>query len=222
MSLKQDKELMVAVFTVLSVITVSVLLNKFYFSNKAKLKKQANKDLDIWKGKTETNKDVSSELVKYWKLAGLNFSETQMQNPSTQSKYPWSSVYISHLVKASGVKDFNPRTTHSGYVVDAKKNRSTSNTKSYWAFKPSEGKKVQVGDIIVKSRAGSRPTLDNINSSVLSHGDIVVDIENDKGQKFAIVQGGNVSNTVKRNRVELTSENKVNSNVYFSHLKYIN
>jgi len=222
MSLKQDKELMVAVFTVLSVITVSVLLKQFVFSNKNKLKKQANKDLNIWKGKTETNKDVSSELVKYWKLAGLNFSESQMRSSSVHSTYPWSSAYIGHLVKASGVKSFNPKKTHSGYVVESKDNRTNNVKKSYWAYKPLEGKKVEVGDIVIKGRAGSQPNLDTINSSVLSHGDIVVDFERDNGTLYAIVQGGNVSNTVKRERVKLTEDNKINSNVYFAQLKYIN
>lgn len=198
------------------------VLKKFVFSKEAHLKRVAKRDLRKWKGKKETDKSVSDDLVKYWSLAGKDFTEAQMQNPSFQSSYPWSSAYIGHLVDKAGFRNFTSRTTHSGYVVDSKKNRKNEVKKSYWAFKPSEGKEVKVGDILVKGRSGSRPSLDTINSGVISHGDIVVGIKNVDGQKFAITQGGNISNTVAQTKVLLTSKGKLSSNgVHFAHLKYI-
>jgi hypothetical protein len=94
--------------------------------------------------------------------------------------------------------------------------------KSYWAFKPSENKAVVVGDILVKGRSGTNPNLDTINSGVLSHGDIVIDIKKIDGKKYAITQGGNLSNTVKQVNVPLTDSNILLNPVHFAHLKYKN
>jgi len=205
---------LVAVFVLYKLIKISA-------TNKGKLKFIADVDLRKWKGKKETDPSMSDELVRYWELVGKKFTETQMQNKSTHSSYPWSAVYISHLVKASGFNNFNPKTTHSGYVVDAKSNRSKNLKKSYWAYKPSEGNEVSIGDILIQNRAGSKNNLDTINSGSISHGDIVVDVFSLNGNRYASLQGGNVSDTVKRVNYKLTKEGKLSNNVHFAHLKYI-
>ncbi len=217
---KNKENIQVAV-TVLSIVTVAVLLKQFVFSNSARLKRQAKSDLRKWKGKTETNPEVSKYLVEYWDKVGLKFSEKDMQSSSVQSTYPWSSAYIGHLIDSAGYKNFDSKSTHSAYVVEAKNNRDKTLKKSYWAFKPSEGKKVQIGDVLVKGRAGTNPNLDTLNSSVKSHGDIVVDINFKNGKKYAILQGGNVSNTVKQTETEISNDNKIINNVFFAHLKYV-
>jgi hypothetical protein len=218
---KNKNEIIIAITSVVAVLVVIYVSKKYLFGHKSSLKNIAKKDLKKWSGKTETSKDVSKDMVEYWKLAGLNFSPAQMQSTSVQSNYPWSSVYISHLVKSAGFKNFTPRTTHSGYTVDAKKNRANKKKQSYWAFKPSEGKKVEIGDIIVKGRSGTHPSLDTINSGVLTHGDIVVDVKKINGKQVAITQGGNVSNTVKQTQVSLSKEGKLVNTAHFAQLKYI-
>jgi hypothetical protein len=217
----KNKESIEIAVTVLSIVTVAVLLKKFVFSNTARLKIQAKKDLRKWKGKTETSPDVSKYLVDYWKKVGVDFSEKDMQSSSVQSSYPWSSAYIGHLIDSAGYKNFNSKSTHSAYVVEAKGNRDKNLKKSYWAFKPSEGNKVQIGDVLVQGRAGTKPNLDTLNSGVLSHGDIVVDIIKEGGSKYAILQGGNVSNTVKRDKTKLKDDGTVLNTVYFAQLKYV-
>jgi hypothetical protein len=207
--------------TVISIVTVAVLLKQFVFSNSARLKRQSKKDLRKWRGKTETDSEVSKYLVDYWKKVGLNFSEKDMQSSSTQSSYPWSSAYVGHLIDSAGYKNFDSKSTHSAYVVESKNNRAKNLKKSFWAYKPNEGKKVQIGDILVKGRAGSNPNLDTLNSGVLSHGDVVVDLSFKNGKKYAILQGGNVSNTVKRTETEINKDNKIVNPVYFAHLKYV-
>lgn len=216
---KHRKQIIIGA-TIVSLVVTFYVLNK-HLSHKNRLQRLSKKDLKKWEGKKETDASVSDELVSYWKLAGFDFTYEQMQSSSTHSSYPWSAVYISKLVKDSGVKNFTPRSTHAGYTVDAKNNRSDKVKKSYWAFKPSELKKVEVGDIIVKGRSGTNPNLDTINSSVKTHGDIVVDIKKIDGQKFAITQGGNVSNTVKQTRVPLTDNERLLNPVHFAQLKYI-
>ncbi len=215
------KEIITVAVSIASVLAISYVFRRFII-NHTRLQFLAKKDLRRWNGKTETDPSVSSDLVGYWELAGMNFTNKQMQQASTHSSYPWSAVYISHLVEKSGYKNFNPKSTHSGYIVDAKKRRAENKNKSYWAYKPSENKTVQIGDILVKGRSGTNPNLDTINSGVLSHGDIVIDIKKIDGKKYAITQGGNLSNTVKQVNVPLTDSNILLNPVHFAHLKYKN
>lgn len=216
----KNRDNIVILATSVAVFAVSYYLIKNYATKKGRLKHIARKDLKHWEGKTETNPKMSSDLVDYWKLVGINFTKEQMQQSSTHSSYPWSAVYISHLVDKAGYKNFKPKPTHSGYVVDAKNNRANKLKNSYWAYKPSELQKVEIGDILIQGRAGTRPNLDTINSGVLSHGDIVVDFSKLNGQNYAIVQGGNISNSVKQRKVPLTDTFKLSNPVHFAQLKY--
>jgi hypothetical protein len=218
-NIKNKKEIIVIATSVVA-FAVSYYLIKNYATKKGRLKHIARKDLRKWKGKTETDPSRSSDLVGYWKLVGKDFSNKQMQQSSTHSSFPWSAVYIDHLIVKAGYKNFNPKTTHSGYVVDAKKNRANKLKDSYWAHKPSELLEVEIGDILIKGRAGTNPNLDTINSGVLTHGDIVVDLATVDGQKYAITQGGNVSNTVKQTKVPLTDNYRLLNPVHFAQLKY--
>jgi hypothetical protein len=218
-NVKNKKEIIVVATSVV-IFAVSYYLLKNYATKKGRLKHIAKKDLRRWEGKTETDPSMSSDLVGYWKLVGKDFTNKQMQQSSTHSAYPWSAVYIDHLIRKAGFKNFNPTTTHSGYVVEAKKNRNNKLKNSYWAYKPNELKKVEIGDILVKARSGTNPNLDTINSGILSHGDIVIDFTKIDGQNYAITQGGNVSNTVKQTKVPLTDNYRLLNHVHFAQLKY--
>lgn len=204
------------------VIITFVLIKRAMNKQRELLKVYSEADRIFWKGKKELDKAVSGALVNYWKLAGVNFTESQMQSASTHETYPWSAVYISSLVSRSGFQNFTPRTTHSGYTIDAKTNRSKKTTPSFWAYKPSEQKKVEIGDILVQNRNGGKYTLDTINRGAQTHGDIVVDTIHKDGKNYAVVQGGNVSNTVSTSQVLLTPEMTLPANTSkFAHLKYI-
>ena len=216
---RHKKEIIIAVTSV-AVIFGLIYVGKNYLTHKGRLKHNAKKDLKKWKDKKETDKSVSDELVSYWKLTGKNFTKDQMQQKSFHSSYPWSSAYIGHLVDKSGYKNFKPSASHSSYVVDSKENRKNELKNSYWAYKPSELQKVEVGDILVKGRSGSKPNLDTINRGVVSHGDIVVDITSIKGQKYAITQGGNVSDSVAQTKVPLTESERLLNTLHFAQLKY--
>jgi len=218
-NIKNNKEIIVIATSIVA-FAVSYYLIKNYATNKGRLKNIAKKDLKKWEGKKETDPSRSSDLVSYWKLTGKSFSEKDMQKSSIHSVYPWSSAYIGHLVDKAGYKNFTPTASHSSYVVEARKNRANKLKKSYWAYKPSELKKVEIGDIIVKGRSGSNPNLDTVSSGVLSHGDIVVDLTTENGQKYAVTQGGNVSDTVKQTKVKLTDNNRLLNPVHYAQLKY--
>lgn len=217
---QHKKELIIAITSVVAIVGTYYVLRHYVFNHRAKLRHTAKKDLKFWDGKKETDPAVSKALVEYWKLVGKDFTEKQMQSASTHSSYPWSSAYIGHLVNKAGYKNFSSKSTHSAYVVDAKRNRAENLKRAYWAYKPSELKRVEVGDILVKGRSGSKPNLDTINSGVISHGDIVIEIKKIDGQKYAITQGGNVSDTVKQTKVALTNNERLLNPVQFAQLKY--
>ncbi len=199
------------------------VIKRFFKPKKNKIQKEAESDLEFWKGKTETSPLVSDTLIRYWKATGRNFTPSQMQSSSVHSTYPWSSAYISDLVKRIGYKNFKGHASHSGYVIDAKKNRETKLKDSLWAYKPSEGKKVEVGDILVKPRSGTNPTLDTLTFGTNTHGDLIIDILEKNGKSYARGIGGNLGNTVSTHDYELTSDGKIKPKTEpFAHLKYKN
>lgn len=220
------KEIQIRPIQILVVATVLVagflIIRKITRNPKKKLQEEAKKDREFWKNKAETHPSVSDTLVDYWKTAGLNFKPSQMQSASFHSSMPWSSAYVSNLIIRGGYKNFKGSSSHAQYVVEAKKNRKENKNNSFWAYKPSEGKKVEVGDILVKPRSGSNPSLDTINGSTPTHGDVVIDTYKKDGKFWAKAQGGNLSNTVSADTVyELTSDGKIKSgSPLFAHLKY--
>lgn len=185
-----------------------------------KLKEVADADSKKWQGKKETDPEVSDFLIGYWKLLGNTFTPAQMQSPSFQDKWYWSSAYVSHLLNSAGF-NFKPRSYHSTYTVDAKENRTQGTKNAFWAFRPTENKKVEVGDVLVKNRGGNNYTYDTIQRSVPAHGDVVVDFLEKDGKRYAVTQGGNVGNSVTKTNYELTPNDLVvNPTKFIAHLKY--
>ncbi len=189
--------------------------------NQKRLQNLADSDKKKWAGKKETDKDMSDTLVRYWKSVGLNFTNQQMQSPTFQSQYPWSASYLTHLVKNSGY-NFKGGASHSTYAVKGKSDRDLKIKNSFWAFRPKERKKIEVGDILIKNRDGGNYNYDTIRSGVKSHGDIIVDIKTENGIKTAYYQGGNLSNTVLRGKIKLDKNGLLPiDSPYFLQLKYI-
>lgn len=224
MTSKSKKVLAVAslITVVLAVCVVMyILLKRIMNKENYLLAVNADQDRIFWKGKTELMASVSNALIGYWKTTGVNFTPAQMQNSSTQETYPWSAAYISSLVLRSGFKNFKGRTTHSSYVIDAKINRELKAKPAYWAFKPIERKKIEIGDILVVNRGGNI-SFESLTRSSKTHGDIVVGFKKEKGKLYAEVQGGNVSNTVMMRPIEIKPDYTfIDSNKFIAHLKYI-
>lgn len=220
---KEEKKIIVAAGLIsiflLVFVVAWILIKRMRNKEIVKLIDNADSDLKFWSDKTETNPSASQTLIDYWKTVGTNFSPAQMQSTSVHSTYPWSSAYISNLVLRSGFENFKPSATHAGYVLDAKSNRKNNVKPAYWAYSPSERKKVELGDILVAPR-GSNPTLENLTRSTPTHGDIVVGFEQKYGKIYAIAQGGNLGNKVKQRKFLLSSDRKLTGNTHFAHLKY--
>jgi hypothetical protein len=203
------------------VVVVYILLKRIKNKERYLLVWNAEKDQLLWKGKYELDSAVTKFLIEYWKTVGVNFNAQQMQQSSTHSSYPWSAAYISNLVLRSGFLNFTPRTTHASYVIDAVENRKKKIKPAFWAFEPSSNLKVNIGDILVVNR-GQNASLSTLNRSTPTHGDIVISFEKEKDIRYAIVQGGNVSNTVKTKRIKLNSDGTLmEPNKFIAHLIYV-
>lgn len=217
---KYKYHLAIGVAVATLIVIIAVKSRKKDGTKPKNLKKLADDDKRKWESKKETDKELSDTLVGYWKEVGLNYSPTQMQSSSWQKSNPWSASYVTHLVKNSGY-NFKGGATHSSYAVQGKQDRSSKTKDRFWAYKPSENKEIEVGDILVKNRDGGNYNYDTIKSGVKSHGDVIIDIKNEGGKKIAYFQGGNLSNSVGRGKINLSNNGLLPSDSpYFLQLKY--
>jgi hypothetical protein len=186
----------------------------------AKLQQKAKADKALWNGKKETDPSMSQTLINYWKNLGSTYTPAQMQSKSFQKDHPWSSAYVTQLVQGGGY-NFKGGYMHSTYAEQAKKDKSAGTKDAFWAYRNSDGKKVEIGDILVKNRSGGNYNYDTIRSGVISHGDVIIDIKNEGGKTIAIAQGGNLSDSVSNTKIPLSDNLKLPSDSpYFMHLKY--
>jgi hypothetical protein len=186
----------------------------------AKLKAQAKFDRQLWSGKKETDPSMSQTLIEYWKNLGSNYTPAQMQSKSFQKTRPWSSAYVTHLVQGGGF-NFKGGYMHSTYAEKSKKDRASGTKDNYWGYRASDGKKVEIGDILIKNRSGGNYNFDTIRSGVISHGDVIIDIIKEGEKITAIAQGGNLNNSVEIVKIPLSNNQKLPSNSpYFMQLKY--
>lgn len=222
LNLKQIKPLEWVIGASVAIVTY-YLSSKLFYKNTSvpKIKKIADDDLKKWEGKKETDPSMSNTLIDYWKSIGLNYKPSQMQSSSFQSSNPWSAAYVSHLVKNAGY-NFKGGASHSIYANQAKKDKNGNVKNRFWAFRKTDNKPVKVGDILIKNRDGGNFTFDTLTSGSKSHGDVIIEIKNIGDKKVAYYQGGNLSNSVKRGTIDLTSKGTIpQDSPYFMHLKYI-
>lgn len=204
----------------LSVAFIGFVLTRSKIKKKNKisdLQKILAEDAQNWKGKKETDPEVSPLLVKYWSHAGFDKTESQMQSTSYQSSWPWSAAYISSVIKRwINSPSFGYGAAHNRYVIPARDARKQENENViYWAFQPNT-QKVEPGDILVVRR-GSNASLDQITTSTPLHGDIVAFTS----PVMAVAQGGNLSNSIGRVTYPLIM-GKTNSSNIVAHLKIKN
>lgn len=159
-------------------------------SVKKKIIEIAHKEIARWKSMNELSQNASQTLVNYWKSVGKTFTQQQMQSPSVQGAWPWSSAFISYLFHKAGAKDQFPYSaSHFGYFTVAKRNRDNKNA-------PLRGFRIneyapKVGDIVVYTRESGKGY--DTNGFFGSHGEVVLEV----GKGFIKTVGGNVSNKVK-------------------------
>ena len=179
-----------SIFLILSAGITLLLIRKKFSKSIVRLAKQ---ELAKWQGLKELSQNASQILVKYWKSVGLNFSVFQMQNPTVQKSYPWSSAFISYLFFKSGAKEKFPySSSHAGYFQVAKQNRGNKSA-------PLRGFRIneyapKLGDLVVYSRQKGKGY--DSTGFFASHGELVVEV----GKGYIKTIGGNVGNTVKESK----------------------
>lgn len=179
----------------------------FYFrdSFKKRLIRIAKGEAEKWKTITELSEKASAYLVEYWKTVRVNFSVSQMQNPSVQSSYPWSSAFISWLFYQAGAKNQFPYSSgHSGYFQKAKANRNNQNA-PLRGFRVSEYAP-KIGDLVVFTRESGKGY--DTNGYFASHGELVIET----GKNYIKAIGGNVSNKVKVSTYKTDENGKLSGN----------
>lgn len=160
----------------------------------------ANLEYSSWNPNGEKIKEGDSRtmdnLRKYWREGGnVNWSDQKMIDEA------WSSAFISWIMNKGGAGNQFPRTaSHSEYIRESIGNRKANNNNPFKGFKVEEPEaKLQVGDLVCYPRQ-SGVSYDT-TSSYKSHCDLVTELK----EKEAISIGGNVSNSVTKTIVPLTS-----------------
>lgn len=185
---------------ILLVSSAAVLIGVFGFvlyfrwrSFPRNLVRIAKSELEKWQAISELSAQASDLLIRYWKSVGMSFTPQQMQSPSVQSSYPWSSAFISYLFFKAGAKDRFPYdAAHSGYFQAAKANRDNPGA-PLRGFRISEYAP-KVGDLVVYSREAGKGY--DSTGYFPAHGEVVTET----GNGFIKAIGGNVSNKVKESR----------------------
>lgn len=128
--------------------------------------------------------------------------------PDDISQFAWSATFISWCAKAAGATaaEFRFSATHAVFVRKFIENADHSaglfRARRVDAYKP------KIGDIIHRNRNGGRITYEQArhSSDYVSHAAIVVDLVEHDGARFAMTIGGNEGNSIRRQRVALTTD----------------
>ena len=182
----------------------------------AKIIEIATRELATWSGKKETDTGMQEHVKRYWRASER--SETEINDIIQQRtddiakgktvRHPWSSAFVTFVMRAASDKLFLISSAHNRYVAWAKKNKNDISDIPFYAYRINEVV-VEVGDIIVNARTtkGQLATYDNIEKKPEAHGDMVIEI--DAVNKRAKVFGGNKNRDVSSAYVNLTDEGKV-------------
>ena len=168
--------------------------------------RRAQQELSAWQGKVETDPEMEERLRGYWLTALHNRTPEVAFGSGWQSEQPWSAAFISHIVEDELPGALWPAAAHWTY---ARKALESPRLNAYRALDPSITP-VQVGDIIVKNRAGRKYTfadLGRVRHSP-SHGDLVVRVQ--PGVATGI--GGNLQHSVREAYYDLDKDGRALDN----------
>jgi hypothetical protein len=135
---------------------------------------------------------------------------------------PWSAVFVSWCVKQGGAasSEFKFAAAHSVFVHDA-----INSPRAYEGLDITDHAPA-IGDIIQNNRGGTRHDFRfaSANPNYTSHSAIVVEVGQDSVGRFALTIGGNESDAIRRTRVALRTDGRIQQktqNPYICVLKCI-
>lgn len=174
----------------------------------------ASAEFDAFHELDETDEPLLSRISFYCEEIGI-------ERPDNIDEFPWSATFISWCVKAAGTApaEFRFSSRHAVFVKAAIANADAES--GVFRARPVDAYAPKIGDIIHRNRNGGRITYKQARSrsNYESHSAIVVDIVEHNGTKFAITIGGNEGNSIRRQRVRLAADGRVqqsDSNPYIS------
>lgn len=174
---------------------------------------KAMQEYDRWhRGGTlrETDTAAVSILLDYWKLGVIPVSAKDLRNSSWQYRHPWSAVFISWVMQEAGTGDaFLYTNNHAKYIVWARDNMSAQDQPLFAAYDVKDPRAAwpEPGDLICMNRGRKQFTLQTLQPGYISHCDIVVETNREKG--FIVAVGGNVGQTVNKRIVWLDANGYV-------------
>jgi hypothetical protein len=161
----------------------------------------ATEQFERFKGLKESNPVLCRQIRKYWESVPAIFRSC------TSNDDPWSAVFVSFCMREAGAtrEQFRFAVNHTAFAHQAIRNASNPNAVRGVRI---ADERPEVGDIIHNNRDGGRLTFEDVRRSGegKSHSAIVVEIVNDQRGHFAVTVGGNESNGIRTNDIELTPD----------------
>lgn len=155
------------------------------------------------KGGFEASKGFTERVGEYWKVGtGQNYK-------GTDRDVPWSSAFISYLMKKAGAGDkFVYSPSHSKYITDSIANRKSGRLKEPFVGYKSSEVAPEVGDLVCYARQSGVGY--DTKGSYKSHCDVVVD----KKKNQIEVIGGNVNQAVAKKILKTDSKGRIADKKY--------
>lgn len=155
------------------------------------------------KGGFEADKGFSQRVSEYWKIG------TGSQLTGQDRDVPWSSAFISYIMKKAGAGDkFVYNASHSKYITDSISNRKKGKlNEAFVGYKINEVSP-EVGDLVCYSRQSGVGY--DTTGNYKSHCDLVVK----KSKNQIEVIGGNVNDSVTKKIVSTDSKGIVTDKKY--------
>lgn len=155
---------------------------------------RASEELAFWQGLKESDSIARPRLAQMWAHSG--WDETQWTPGGT----PWSAVFVSYLLRGSGLE---PNASHYRYVSSVMEGKSPG-WKAYSIPKNLGHLRLSPGDVLVKPRgSGGAPGTDE---HYRTHGDVIYRIDE---SNRALLAGGNVGDTAKQvGKIQLDADGK--------------
>ncbi|HEX6914780.1 MAG TPA: DUF2272 domain-containing protein [Chitinophagaceae bacterium] len=145
-------------------------------------------------------------LKQYWQLGGIPVSERNLYDGSWQYHHPWSAVFVSWVMLQAGAGNTFPYSNnHAKYIVWARDNATRNPDPLFAAYdiKDQRAAWPEPGDLVCMNRRNNKFSLQSINPMSVSHCDIVVETNKEKG--YLVCIGGNVGQTVNKRIVWLNA-----------------
>jgi hypothetical protein len=162
----------------------------------------ADQEYLSYHGNNEADSVLSLRIAQYWQDLALPFPGVGV---------PWSAVFVSWCVKSAGAttNEFQFSARHSMFVNQAIKNSGIPG--AVFIGRRVDDYSPGLGDIVQNNRNGNNFDFDfaAANDDYESHSAIVTEVGEDAGGGYAVVVGGNESDSVRHTVLRLDGNGRL-------------